>query len=428
MSDIAISIKDISKLYSIGKAKQRPDSLQELIMANLKAPAKWLQKNANRKKASTPDTIWALRNISFDVKRGEIVGLIGRNGAGKSTLLKILSQITEPTSGKAIINGRMSSLLEVGTGFHPELTGRENIYFNGSILGMKKAEIDRKFDEIVDFSGVEKFIDTPVKRYSSGMKVRLAFAGSAHLDPEVLLVDEVLAVGDVEFQNKCLGKMDEVSQSGRTILFVSHNMSAIRNLCTRAVLLQQGKLILDDTVDSTIDTYLSYLNDSADHAFSDDNPERYGNKLIRLTGTQVLDNTNRPNQTLVAGNPATFEFFYQNPAGVDRANVTITIYNQFGVAVSNFDMKLTNYISDGLSSEGTFRCIIPNLPLPIGRYRIAVAVQVDGKDADKIANALVFDVKSSTFFKSGRTPQIRYCSCMIEHHWEHHLEKPEPSV
>jgi lipopolysaccharide transport system ATP-binding protein len=219
----------------------------------------WLQKAMRRAgglEAAEKELFWALRDISFNVKQGEVIGLIGRNGAGKSTLLKIISRISEPSSGKITLNGRVSSLLEVGTGFHPELTGRENIFLNGSILGMTRKEIKSKFDEIVDFSGVEQFLDTPVKRYSSGMYVRLAFSVAAHLEPEILLVDEVLAVGDHEFQKKCLGKMGDISSSGRTIIFVSHNMGAVSELCSRAILFEQGKLITDGTVEQTISHYI----------------------------------------------------------------------------------------------------------------------------------------------------------------------------
>jgi len=219
----------------------------------------WLQKAMRRAgglEAAEKELFWALRDVSFNVKQGEVIGLIGRNGAGKSTLLKIISRISEPSSGKITLNGRVSSLLEVGTGFHPELTGRENIFLNGSILGMTRKEIKSKFDEIVDFSGVEQFLDTPVKRYSSGMYVRLAFSVAAHLEPEILLVDEVLAVGDHEFQKKCLGKMGDISSSGRTIIFVSHNMGAVSELCSRAILFEQGKLITDGTVEQTIAHYI----------------------------------------------------------------------------------------------------------------------------------------------------------------------------
>lgn len=256
-----IEIHNLGKKYTItheAKGSQNYATLRDIIADS----AKNLWKKAAGKKGGadgeTKEEIWALKGISLDIQQGERVGIIGRNGAGKSTLLKILSRITEPTEGHAMIKGRVSSLLEVGTGFHHELTGRENIYLNGAVLGMKKAEIDKKFDEIVDFSGVEKFLDTPVKRYSSGMKVRLAFAVAAHLEPEILLIDEVLAVGDAEFQKKCLGKMDQVSkQHGRTILFVSHNLPAIESLCSRAILLEEGKITAENTdVRKVVDTYL----------------------------------------------------------------------------------------------------------------------------------------------------------------------------
>ena len=233
MSDIAIKVENLSKKYTIGTKVS--GSLRETIVH------KW--NSLSNKTNSNNEEFWALKDISFEVKQGEVLGIIGKNGAGKSTLLKVLSRITEPTSGRFVMNGRVSSLLEVGTGFHPELTGRENIYLNGTILGMTRKEVKQKFDEIVDFSGVEKFIDTPVKHYSSGMYVRLAFAVAAHLEPEILIIDEVLAVGDAEFQKKCLGKMDSVAKEGRTVLFVSHNMGAIKQLCNCGLLIQNGIII-----------------------------------------------------------------------------------------------------------------------------------------------------------------------------------------
>ena len=228
MSDIAIRVENLGKMYRIGRAQQRHDTLRDLIVDTAAHIKDW-----GKRGDKSDETIWALKDVSFEVRRGEVVGIIGRNGAGKSTLLKILSRITEPTTGRAEIHGRVGSLLEVGTGFHPELTGRENIYLNGAILGMRRFEIERRFDEIVAFSEIERFLDTPVKRYSSGMYVRLAFAVAAHLEPEILLVDEVLAVGDAAFQKKCLGKMGNVAETGRTVLFVSHNMAAVSNLCKR---------------------------------------------------------------------------------------------------------------------------------------------------------------------------------------------------
>ena len=252
-----IEVQNLSKKYKIGATQPRYLSLRDSLTSTFKGVKNW----ANFDK-STPrmNEFWALQNIDFQVNAGESVGIIGRNGAGKSTLLKILSRITPPTSGHAILRGRLASLLEVGTGFHPELTGRENVYFNGSILGLKKAEIDGKFEEIVDFSGVERFIDTPLKNYSSGMQLRLAFAVAAHLEPEILIVDEVLAVGDAEFQKKCLGKMGEVSRSGRTVLFVSHNLEQIKRLCSRSILLDKGRILGFDDTPNVVATYLQKNN------------------------------------------------------------------------------------------------------------------------------------------------------------------------
>lgn len=258
-NDIAIKVEGLSKQYRIGGPQERYRTFRDTLMNTVASPfrkARDLVRGVHTGAAGLTETIWALKDVSFEVRRGEVIGIIGPNGAGKTTLLKILSRITEPTEGTADILGRVGSLLEVGTGFHPELSGRENIYLNGAILGMKKAEIDRRFDEIVAFAEVEKFIDTPVKHYSSGMYVRLAFAVAAHLEPEILLVDEVLAVGDAGFQSKCLGKMEEVGKEGRTVFFVSHNMSAIHRLCHRAILLETGKVVSDGATEAVVSKYL----------------------------------------------------------------------------------------------------------------------------------------------------------------------------
>jgi len=257
--NIAITVEGLSKKYRIGLKEEIHDSIGEAIASLLRSPIdnfKKLRKLSTFSDDQSEDIIWALKDVSFEVKKGEVLGIIGKNGAGKSTLLKILSKITEPTEGSIEINGKVASLLEVGTGFHGELTGRENVYLNGTILGMTKKEVDEKFDEIVEFSGVEKFIDTPVKRYSSGMTVRLAFAVAAHLEPEILIIDEVLAVGDVEFQRKCLGKMKDFSSSGRTVLFVSHNMTAVKNLCPKSILLEGGKIVKYGSTNDIVKYYL----------------------------------------------------------------------------------------------------------------------------------------------------------------------------
>lgn len=298
MSDIAIRVENLSKAYRIGLAEQRHETLASAAISYLRSPitnfrnlrklssfgdlktreamdiGTYGPKDSESQSPSVPesrcpsDVFWALKDVSFEVKHGEVLGIIGRNGAGKSTLLKILSRITEPTSGRATIYGRVASLLEVGTGFHPDLTGRENIYLNGTILGMRKNEVDRKFDEIVAFSEVEKFIDTPVKRYSSGMRVRLAFAVAANLDPEILIIDEVLAVGDLNFQKKCLGKMGEVAQQGRTVLFVSHNMAAVVELCQRGLVLQTGDLSFDGTAGQAVNDYVQKQTRNGDDTVS----------------------------------------------------------------------------------------------------------------------------------------------------------------
>ena len=261
MTDISIKVDNLSKSYRIGLEKEKEDTIVGAIGSLIKSPLKNLRSlnsltrfNSNQ---DSTDVVWALSDLSFEVEKGKVLGIIGPNGSGKSTLLKILAGITHPTSGRIELNGRVASLLEVGTGFHPELTGRENIYLNGTILGMTRIEIDSKLDEIVQFSGVEKFLDTPVKRYSSGMRIRLAFSVAAHLDPEILLIDEVLAVGDAQFQNKCLGKMDEVAKTGRTVLFVSHNMGLINNICENGLLLEYGMKKAFGKVESITNEYLA---------------------------------------------------------------------------------------------------------------------------------------------------------------------------
>jgi len=306
MSNHAIRVDGLSKQYRIGSKQQGYKTLRDTLAETLVSPFRRAQKLLRGQAygaAELDETIWALKEVSFEIKRGEVVGIIGRNGAGKTTLLKILSRITEPTEGYAEIRGRVGSLLEVGTGFHPELTGRENIYLNGAILGMKKAEIEQKFDEIVDFAEIDKFIDTPVKHYSSGMYVRLAFAVAAHLEPEILLVDEVLAVGDAAFQKKCLGKMESVASLGRTILFVSHNMIAVRNLCSRVIWLRDGAISQSGVTSRVVD---SYLRDNLRTESIAEIPERIRSlppdPAFRLNGFDVRQN-GRAGNVVVNGQP-----------------------------------------------------------------------------------------------------------------------------
>nr|MBC8179600.1 ABC transporter ATP-binding protein [candidate division KSB1 bacterium] len=292
MSNIAIKVENLSKRYRIGLKEELNDTFFATLSSWVKFPLsnfRRLQKLSNFNESNdSEDIIWALKDISFELNQGEVLGIIGKNGAGKSTLLKILCRITEPSSGKASINGRVASLLEVGTGFHPELTGRENVFLNGAILGMTKTEIERKFDEIVDFSGVEKFIDTPVKRYSSGMRVRLAFAVAAQLEPEILLIDEVLAVGDIAFQKKCLGKMESVSKSGRTVFFVSHNMAAVSSICSKAILLEQGRLVELGDTDQIIAQYMKN-NSEISKIPLHQRKDRGGNGNLKFSAISILN-------------------------------------------------------------------------------------------------------------------------------------------
>jgi lipopolysaccharide transport system ATP-binding protein len=313
VSDIAIRVENLGKKYHIGKLEKYQtlrDTLTDVFVAPFRRAGKLLRGQATGA-AELEETIWALKDVSFEVKRGEVVGLIGRNGAGKSTLLKVLSRITEPTAGFVDIYGRVGSLLEVGTGFHQELTGRENIYLNGAILGMKRAEIERKFDEIVAFAEVEKFIDTPVKHYSSGMRLRLGFAVAAHLEPEILLVDEVLAVGDTRFQKKCLNKMQDVGQQGRTVVFVSHSMSAITRLCERTILLDEGRVIEDGPSHQVVRTYLDSGEGTMSAREWPDPEKAPGGEVARLRAVRVKTEDDRIADTVDIRQPIRIEMEYE---------------------------------------------------------------------------------------------------------------------
>ncbi|HXG50605.1 MAG TPA: ABC transporter ATP-binding protein [candidate division Zixibacteria bacterium] len=374
MSSVAVRTEGLSKRYRIGE-REPYRTLRESIAGLAHAPLRWLAGfpgPAGRRDAFS-EFIWALKDVSFEVKQGEAVGIIGANGAGKSTLLKILSRITEPTEGKATIHGRVGSLLEVGTGFHPELTGRENIYLNGAILGMKKKEIDRKFDEIVDFAEVEKFIDTPVKHYSSGMYTRLAFSVAAHLEPEILVVDEVLAVGDAAFQKKCLGKMGDVAQQGRTVIFVSHNMAAVERLCSRCILLKDGEKADDDISRSVIAGYLKYnLRSPAIWCRSPDQPWP---DVVAFQKVTTLGKKNEPAATF-AGNDAIrvqVEYIIRRP--ISRCQIGIRVNDQSGVTVmstSECDLQKVDSIPKEPGRYLSSFEIPGNLLVP-GSYSIHVA-------------------------------------------------------
>ncbi len=328
MSDLAIRAEGLGKRYTIGTAAARNDTLRDALAHSIRSPMRALRRRA----VTDANSVWALRDVSFDVRQGEVLGIVGRNGAGKSTLLKVLSRITEPTAGRARIVGRVGSLLEVGTGFHPELTGRENVFLNGSILGMDRAYIERTFDEIVEFAGVGRFVDTPVKRYSSGMYLRLAFAVAAHLEPEILIVDEVLAVGDAQFQKKCLGKLAEVTSHGRTVLFVSHNMAAIAALCQRAILLRAGRVVDEGPARQVVQGYLAGgMQEAA--GFRSDGADAPGDDRSRLRGVRVCQPAGVPVARVDMQEPFDLEVEYDVYEPLRDFNVEVALDDESGDTV-----------------------------------------------------------------------------------------------
>jgi lipopolysaccharide transport system ATP-binding protein len=341
--------------------------------------------------ARKPDTtLWALRDVSFDVTPGETIGFVGRNGAGKSTLLKILARVTRPTTGHARLHGRVGSLLEVGTGFHGELTGAENIYMNGALLGLNRSEIRKRYDAIVELSEVEEFLDTPVKRYSSGMIVRLAFAVAAHLEPEILLVDEVLAVGDVAFQRKCLGKISESASQGRTVLFVSHNMAVIQALCSRGIFIHHGRMEMDGPIDDAIVAYLRALEERAEAVDLSERLDRKGAQELRVQRISIFDPVGSL-QTLTSGQAATFTF---ELSGASRGvSCAFTLYDQFGHPVTRVSSEHAAPDDVWEAQEVPhFCCEVPSLPLVAGRYRLDVAIRAGAQLQDEIEGAAYFDV------------------------------------
>jgi lipopolysaccharide transport system ATP-binding protein len=361
------------------------------------------------------DTLWALRDVSFEVQRGDVLGIIGRNGAGKSTLLKILSRITTPTSGEIRMRGRVSSLLEVGTGFHPELTGRENIFMNGTILGMRKFEIDRKFDEIVEFSGVSRFLDTPIKRYSSGQKVRLAFSVAAHLEPEILIVDEVLAVGDAEFQRKCIGRMKDVAKGGeRTVLFVSHNMPAVRALCSRAMLLRSG--VIEFTGDPHEVTQ-AYLDGQRAESGSRSGVTTISGKFIRRL--EVLDKSGEPSPVVIMGEPCSFRITVQCDPAVCHPIFAIAISDEEGRRLLTHMSRIVNFEPESISGTKHISCHIPRVRLAPGQYLIKVAFGTrTAPEQDSFDAIASFEVAASDYFGTGRIPNSSQGIFVDEARWE----------
>jgi lipopolysaccharide transport system ATP-binding protein len=414
MNEVAITTHELGKRYTLGLHQRGYGTLRESVVNTARRS---VGRIAGRRPRRSSDTLWALRDLSLTVRSGEVVGLIGHNGAGKTTLLKILSRITEPSAGWADVTGRVGSLLEVGTGFHPELTGRENIFLNGAILGMRRAEIRRRFDEIVAFADVERFLDTPVKRYSSGMSVRLAFAVAAHLEPEILLVDEVLAVGDADFQRKSVGKMGEVAKEGRTVIFVSHNLAIIQALCHRGVLLERGEAVADAPVKEAIDQYLRTL----ERAASDDLLQRTDRDMRGWWQTQVRrleirDASGGHPDVVVGGRPVAVVVHVTEV--LPMMECRLTIVNSLGQPVTTLDSEVSapTDIRDGELGP-RIECDIAALPLMPGRYRIDVLLKARRQIQDGLQAAAFFDVEPGVTADRPTPPAGSDGDVVLPHTW-----------
>lgn len=412
MNEIAISVEHLSKEYHIESAKNRHDKLSDKL-----ADSFWSFWGRNGRLHIGRKSFWALKDICFEVKRGTVIGLIGRNGAGKSTLLKILSRITEPTDGSARMYGRMSSLLEVGTGFVGDLSGRDNVYLSGAILGMKKSEIDRRFDEIVEFSGVEEFIDTPVKHYSSGMHVRLGFSVAAHLEPEILIVDEVLAVGDAVFQQKCMGKMGEVAKGGRTVVLVSHNMAAIQGLCSECLMLKNGQLVAQGDPRTVIEEYMA--GTSSDKTIQlGDRQDRQGTGEIRFEEVTILDDKGRLIDHALSGQNISIAVSYRagDDKPISRLDVHVTFYTDLGQFMFTCSSEGSGHPFDVLAPQGEVFCHIPELPLAPGRYSFNLFSTVRGEMADWVQQAGSLTVAAGDYFGTGQL-KTHNQGFLVKHKW-----------
>jgi lipopolysaccharide transport system ATP-binding protein len=419
MNNSIISVENLSKRYLIGRHIQKGDGLRHALEGALRAPFALLNREERHKRAKTEE-FWALRDLNLEVGRGEMLGIIGRNGAGKSTLLKLLSRITEPTTGRIRLRGRVASLLEVGTGFHPELTGRENIFLNGSILGMTRAEIKSRFDEIVAFAEIDKFLDTPVKRYSSGMYVRLAFAVAAHLEPEILIVDEVLAVGDAEFQKKCLGKMGDVSaKEGRTVILVSHQMPAIQNLCKRCVLMDRGRLVKEGKTEEIVADYLATGAELANGDLAE-RSDRVGKGHATVTGIRLLDSNGEPLREAVSGSDLTVRVDYHVKDGMRlrKCILCLAFYKElecyFGLSTA-----LASKEELQIEGEGFVDFRIPSWPLAGGRYRVDAYLESGSDMQDLVHDAVSLDTVDGDFFGTGKVCHDDYWRnfVLVPHSW-----------
>lgn len=420
MSDLAIRVQELGKQYRSG-GRAPAATLREALYDALRAP--WRRQPERRR------DFWALQDVSFEVRRSEVLGVIGPNGAGKSTLLKILSRITEPTRGRVEMRGRVGSLLEVGTGFHPELSGRENVYLNGAILGMRRGEIAARFDEIVAFAELEAFIDMPVKRYSTGMYLRLAFAVAAHLEPEILLVDEVLAVGDARFQRRCLGKMGEAARAGRAVLLVSHNMAAIANLCQQALVLEQGRVAYQGDAQTAVLRYLQ-TGSQGENARGLNLRHRAGNGPVRFTSFTCADDAGNPIPCLISGQTCRFRIGYaadhafpQSPAQISLSEISLS---EISLVISlpdgtNLVNLSTHFFPDalagGLAAQGQLECRVPHFPLRFGRYVVDLYCAVNHEISDYVRAAASFEVHDGDFYGTGRLTRAESGAVLLPHTW-----------
>ena len=407
-ANLAVRASGVGKQYQLGQLGTGYKLLTEVVTDRIRGGL--------RPKAQPREEFWALRDIDFELKRGETFGIIGHNGAGKSTLLKVLSRVTPPTEGEIRLRGRVGALLEVGTGFHAELTGRENIYLNGAILGLRRAEIESKFDEIVEFAEVEQFIDTPVKRYSSGMYLRLAFAVAAHLEPDILIVDEVLSVGDLAFQEKCLGRMDQVAGEGRTVIFVSHNLTAVQRLCPRSMLLARGRKVTEGPTRGVVEEYIASVRKDAATELGK-RTDRDGSGRLRFEHVGFRSNGQTTDMP-VTGEPTEIVIGYSSPSGREVRDPTfsISIFTGLGELILQLQSDAsTRY--ESLPPEGEIVCRLDRLPLPAGTYTINLFSSIGGEIADWIQRAAQLTVAEGDFFGTGRTLAESHQTVLVDQEW-----------
>jgi lipopolysaccharide transport system ATP-binding protein len=413
MAAASIDVHGIGKRLRLGEDPQAYIRLSETLQSAIVRGARRLAGRGHTAERTDEKDFWALKDISFSVEPGELVALIGHNGAGKTTLLRVLSRISPPTTGWARLRGRVGSLLDVGTGFHPELTGRENTYLYGAVLGMRRAEVRARFDQIVEFAEVERFIDTPLKRYSSGMYLRLGFAVAAYLEPEILFVDEVLAVGDLAFQRRCVERMAEIARGGATLIFVSHNVSLVSSVCTRALLLERGGLVDDGPTLTVLDRYVESVQRSTETAL-EGRVDRMGNGEFTFVGIDVLGARGQP----MVGDEMDVRIRYRSRRELDGLVVTASVSGSVGEPLFLLSNKLSGDDLDRLPPEGELRCTVPTLPLAPGRYSVTLRAEVHGELADLLPQASFFDVLLGDFYGERQNLLDRSPLFFVGHRWE----------